>query len=224
MPHNLIRMSLRSRDPTPCGDASSSFWEDAADGDGSDASAVEPADEVEALWMKRLAVVLDAPGENASDACMILPYLWLGGRVAAEDVLYENGRGITDLCNASEPWCATGPNSENIHYVGVGGRDRDGFPILDAASYGTIRTYVAAARRERPEAVFLFHCDRGINRSAAIAAAWLMDEENMTLIEAARLLKDNRRCVLGNVGFRLALVRHARRADKLGGADDNDDT
>lgn len=220
MPHNLVRLSLRARDPTPCGDATS-FW-DAATGEN-DLGAVEAADAVEARWLRRLGVILDAPGENASDAARLLPYLWLGGRVAAEDVLYENGRAITDLCNVAEPWCATGPNSENVGYVGVEARDRRDFDILGDAAYGAIRRYVRAARRARPGAVFLVHCDRGINRSAAVAAAWLMDEEHMTLIEAARLLKDARRCVLGNAGFRLALVRHAAREGKLGAADDDDD-
>lgn len=120
------------------------------------------------------------------------------------------------MCNCAEPWCAMGPNSDAINYVGCEALDRNAFPVLDDAYYGKIRRYINAARRERPDAVFLLHCDRGINRSAAMAAAYLMDEEGMTLIEACRLLKEKRGCALGNHGFRVALVKHAsNRAGRL---------
>lgn len=222
MPHNLIRLSLRAVDPQPCSDSSSARGGFGSKGDD-DSVAPEAKDAVERQWLQRISQILDAPGETTSDACQVTPYLWLGGRRAAEDVFYANTRGITDMLNVCEPWCAMGPNSNAVRYCGVEALDRRSFPILDDAYYGVIRRYVNDARIDRPDAVFLLHCDRGVNRSAAVASAYLMDEANMTLIETVRLLKERRGCVLGNVGFRAALVKHARRLGRLGGVDDNDE-
>ena len=67
----------------------------------------------------------------------------------------------------------------------------------------------------------LVHSDFGVNRSAAIAAALLLDE-GINLIEVVRLLKERRPQCLTNKGFRLELVRKARRLHRLAGPDDPD--
>ena len=169
--------------------------------------------------MRRLAAMLDVPGENSSDAAQLTTDLWIGGRSAAMDVLAANSRGITDLVNLCEPWCALGPNSENIQYVGIEAEDRASFPILSDKHYGKIRSHVCAARTRG--AVMLVHSDVGANRSAAIAAALLLDE-GINLIEVVRLLKERRPRCLTNKGFRLELVRKARRMNRLAGPDDPD--
>ncbi len=61
----------------------------------------------------------------------------------------------------------------------------------------------------------LVHSDVGTNRSAAIAAALLLDD-GINLIEGVRLLKERRPQCLTNKGFRLELVRKARRMNRLG--------
>ena len=170
--------------------------------------------------MRRLAAILDAPtGENSSDAAQLTTDLWIGGRSAAMDVLAANSRGITDLINVCEPWCPLGPNSENIQYVGIEAEDRASFPILSDKHYGKLRAHVLAARTR--DAVFLIHSDVGANRSAAIAAALLLDD-GINLIEVVRLLKERRPRCLTNTGFRLELVRKARRMNRLAGPDDPD--
>ena len=169
--------------------------------------------------MRRLAAMLDAPGENSSDAAQLTTDLWIGGRSAAMDVLAANSRGITDLVNVCEPWCPLGPNSENIQYVGIEAEDRASFPILSDKHFGRIRRHVLAARTRG--AVFLIHSDVGVNRSAAFAAALLLDE-GINLIEVVRLLKERRPQCLTNKGFRLELVRKARRMNRLAGPDDPD--
>ena len=135
------------------------------------------------------------------------------------DVLAANSRGITDLVNVCEPWCPLGPNSENIQYVGIEAEDRASFPILSDKHYGKIRSHVLAARKR--SAVMLVHSDVGANRSAAIAAALLLDE-GINLIEVVRLLKERRPRCLTNKGFRLELVRKARQMNRLAGPDDPD--
>ena len=207
MPHNLIRLAVAARE------ASAPRAVPAIDEHRSDDEGVTPADEVEDRWMRRLAAMLDVPGENSSEAAQLTTDLWIGGRSAAMDVLAANSRGITDLVNICKPWCPLGPNSENIQYVGIEAEDRASFPILSDKWYGKIRRHVLAARTRG--AVMLVHSDVGVNRSAAIAAALLLDD-GINLIEVVRLLKERRPRCLTNKGFRLELVRKARRIDRLG--------
>ena len=209
MPFNLIKLAVAAREASGAPRAVPAIDEHRPDNEG-----VTPADEVEERWMRRLAAILDAPtGENSSDAAQLTTDLWIGGRSAAMDVLAANSRGITDLINICEPWCPLGPNSENIQYVGIEAEDRVSFPILSDKHYGKIRSHVLAARTRG--AVFLIHSDVGANRSAAIAAALLLDD-GINLIEVVRLLKERRPQCLTNKGFRLELVRKARRMNRLG--------
>ena len=213
MPHNIVKLAVAARE------ASAPRAVPAIDEHRPDDEGVTPADEVEDRWMRRLAAMLDVPGENNSDAAQLTTDLWIGGRSAAMDVLAANSRGITDLVNVCEPWCALGPNSENIQYVGIEAEDRASFPILSDKWYGKIRAHVLAARTRG--AVMLVHSDFGVNRSAAIAAALLLDE-GINLIEVVRLLKERRPQCLTNKGFRLELVRKARRLNRLARPDDPD--
>ena len=214
MPHHLVKLAVAARE------ASAPRAVPAIDENISENDDVTPGDEVEDRWMRRLAAILDAPtGENSADAAQLTTDLWIGGRSAAMDVLAANSRGITDLVNVCEPWCPLGPNSENIQYVGIEAEDRVSFPILSDKWYGKIRSHVLAARTRG--AVFLIHSDFGANRSAAIAAALLLDE-GINLIEVVRLLKERRPRCLTNKGFRLGLVRKARRMNQLAGPDDPD--
>ena len=210
MPLNLIRLAVAAREASGAPRAAPAIDEHRSDNEG-----VTPADEVEERWMRRLAAMLDVPGENSSEAAQLTTDLWIGGRSAAMDVLAANSRGITDLVNICEPWCPLGPNSENIQYVGIEAEDRASFPILSDKWYRKIRSHVCAGRKRG--AVFLIHSDVGANRSAAIAAALLLDD-GINLIEVVRLLKERRPRCLTNKGFRLELVRKARRMNRLGPA------
>ena len=210
MPHNLVRLAVAARENIGTRHDVLPHVDDA---NSSDDKHITPDDAVEDRWMRRLATMLDAPGENSADAAQLTTDLWIGGRSAAMDVLAANSRGITDLVNVCEPWCPLGPNSENIQYVGIEAEDRASFPILSDKWYGKIRAHVLAARTRG--AVFLIHSDVGANRSAAIAAALLLDD-GINLIEVVRLLKERRPRCLTNKGFRLELVRKARRMNRLG--------
>ena len=216
MPHNLVKLAVAARENIGTRHDVLPHVDDA---NSSDDKYTTPDDEVEDRWMRRLAAILDAPGENSSDAAQLTTDLWIGGRSAAMDVLAANSRGVTDLVNVCEPWCPLGPNSENIQYVGIEAEDRASFPILSDKWYSKIRSHVCARRKRG--AVFLIHSDVGANRSAAIAAALLLDE-GITLIEVVRLLKERRPRCLTNKGFRLELVRKARRMNRLAGPDDPD--
>ena len=216
MPHNLVKLAVAARENIGTRHDALPHVDDA---NSSDDKHTTPDDAVEDRWMRRLATILDVPGETSSDAAQLTTDLWIGGRSAAMDVLAANSRGITDLVNVCEPWCALGPNSENIQYVGIEAEDRASFPILSDKWYSKIRRHVLAARTRG--AVMLVHSDVGVNRSAAIAAALLLDD-GINLIEVVRLLKERRPLCLTNKGFRLELVRKARRMNRLAGPDDPD--
>ena len=56
----------------------------------------------------------------------------------------------------------------------------------------------------------LVHCNLGVNRSGAIVAAYLMAEQNRTLLEVINYLKLKRFVILCNRGFRRQLIAFAR--------------
>lgn len=56
----------------------------------------------------------------------------------------------------------------------------------------------------------LVHCNIGVNRSGAIAAAYLMIHQRRPLLKVIEDLKSKRSLILQNVGFRRQLIRFAR--------------
>ena len=86
MPHNLIKLAVVAREAISTPQILHVDASNASDDEGG-----QPEDEVEERWMRRLATILDAPGENASDAARLANDLWVGGRSAAMDVLDKRG-------------------------------------------------------------------------------------------------------------------------------------
>ena len=64
MPQHLVRLAAHAKDPLPSDNASSRGPFAAPDA----TAAPEPGDDVERSWLRRLADVLDAPGEIDADA------------------------------------------------------------------------------------------------------------------------------------------------------------
>ena len=80
MPFNLVKLAVAAREASGAPRAVPAIDEHRSD------EGVTPADEVEDRWMRRLAAMLDAPGENSADAAQLTTDLWIGGRSAAMDV------------------------------------------------------------------------------------------------------------------------------------------
>jgi len=55
----------------------------------------------------------------------------------------------------------------------------------------------------------LVNCAMGMNRSAAIIVAFLIDQVKMNLVDAVKLVKEKRGCVLTNKGFQKELIEFA---------------
>ncbi|CAJ1350675.1 unnamed protein product [Effrenium voratum] len=60
----------------------------------------------------------------------------------------------------------------------------------------------------------LINCLKGVNRAAAICAAVMMEVEGMTLLEACKVLAQNRGRVLTNISFRKQLLQSEGRGVK----------
>ena len=69
------------------------------------------------------------------------------------------------------------------------------------------------AAREKGMRV-LINCSMGVNRSAAIACAFLVEREGLEVCEAAALLHHRRGGVLFNPGFRRQLAALALRTGR----------
>jgi len=132
----------------------------------------------------------------------------VGGKPAAEDAMNRNNQEITHVINCCEPWCADGPNYENLKYCGFRAYDEPGYSLL-LHHYSEAKPNLDEAREQGGRC--LVHCAMGINRSACICAAYLIDATGMPLLAACELVKESRGCVLGNESFRSQLIDFAHQ-------------
>ena len=137
-------------------------------------------------------------------------YLFLGGYGQANSIPCLKKRGITHVLN-----CVSGRNKKKNPYpsssgiVGFAefpGEDRDGYDIL--ANFDMSSKFINCAR-EAGGTVFV-HCAVGVNRSATICIAYLMEVEHLHLLEVMELMKKQRGTVPSNRYFRLQLVKFAQ--------------
>ena len=104
------------------------------------------------------------------------------------------------------------PDAETLHKANL--KAYGGFWAFDNEEHDICADYWEHARaflldaRERNLRV-LIHCTMGVNRSAAIACAFLVEREGLGVCEAAAMLHHRRGGVLGNAGFRRQLAAFA---------------
>lgn len=168
----------------------------------------------EGAWADALQAIVSQPGLTTVEASEVLPWLWLGGKPAAENAARDNTLDVTHMLNCCEPWCADGPNFSRLRYAGFEALDAPDYPLLLMHYDGTARLLLDQARANRGRC--LVHCAMGVNRSAAIVVAYLVDRLAMDLLPAVELVKKARGCVLGNAGFRTQLVAFAKKRRRLG--------
>ena len=83
--------------------------------------------------------------------------------------------------------------------------DNDGYPILRHCR--DTRLFIDRAMRMGGRV--LIHCEMGVNRSAALCIAYLMEHQDLTLIQAIREVKISRPVILLNESFRRQLYNFA---------------
>jgi atypical dual specificity phosphatase len=140
----------------------------------------------------------------------ITPGLLLGDKYSAWDADTLVRLGVTHILNAAGI-DARGPVEhaiQGIHYLQLDAEDDVVYPLLDlhlqaAASF--IRSALEGGGR------CLIHCHAGINRSGALAIAYLMLADGLSLLQASRRVAQARGTIVQNVNFRLQLLRWAWR-------------
>jgi len=97
-------------------------------------------------------------------------------------------------------------------YMEIDADDIPGYPIL-MLHYRQARSFFDEARNTGGRA--LVHCELGVNRSATLAVAYLVESERVPLTQAVRQVRIERPNVLLNGGFRRQLVRFAAERQLL---------
>ncbi len=103
------------------------------------------------------------------------------------------------------------PNDSGIKYEEFEAKDNDGYPIL--VHFPQAKRFIDDAKERNGKV--LVHCEMGINRSAAICIAYMMVDEGLTLIQALKRVKRERKTVLINEGFQKHLIWFADERNLL---------
>eukprot|EP00438_Fugacium_kawagutii_P003035 Skav229438 [mRNA] locus=scaffold397:112418:117094:- [translate_table: standard] len=98
------------------------------------------------------------------------------------------------------------------HVLTVDAEDDEFYPLLEAHLEAVVEFVDQQRAEKRP---LLLHCFAGMNRSAALCAAYLMVKERMGLFRVVKLLSERRGWILSNEGFMHQLVRLARDKELL---------
>eukprot|EP01062_Namystynia_karyoxenos_P049521 TRINITY_DN37947_c0_g1_i1.p1 TRINITY_DN37947_c0_g1~~TRINITY_DN37947_c0_g1_i1.p1 ORF type:complete len:227 (+),score=78.88 TRINITY_DN37947_c0_g1_i1:71-682(+) len=140
-----------------------------------------------------------------ADPAEVLPYLYLGSRIAAADRALLAERGITHVLNAAteipnyhaDPGGAAPP----LTYLQLELQDSEGDDI--AAEWQRCTDWIRGAHEAGGKV--LVHCQAGISRSAAIVIAYLMMTERVSLRDAYTRVKQARSNAGPNMHFMRAL-------------------
>lgn len=103
----------------------------------------------------------------------------------------------------------------DIEYLGFAAEDSEEYKIM--SHFEEVKIFIDNALKKKRHAKVLIICAKGINRSAALAIAYMMDHKKMNLMEAVEIVKKARGCILKNEGFRRALVDFAAERGYLDG-------
>lgn len=129
----------------------------------------------------------------------------LDGKPTTDGTWRSSARLSTDYCRYGAS--IYDPIQSGVtSYMEVDADDLPDYPIL-TLHYGQARRFFDEAREAGGRA--LVHCELGVNRSATLAIAYLVDSERVTLTQAVRQVRIDRPNVLRNDGFRRQLVRFA---------------
>eukprot|EP00441_Pelagodinium_beii_P040047 CAMPEP_0197627160 /NCGR_PEP_ID=MMETSP1338-20131121/5846_1 /TAXON_ID=43686 ORGANISM="Pelagodinium beii, Strain RCC1491" /NCGR_SAMPLE_ID=MMETSP1338 /ASSEMBLY_ACC=CAM_ASM_000754 /LENGTH=172 /DNA_ID=CAMNT_0043197801 /DNA_START=80 /DNA_END=594 /DNA_ORIENTATION=- len=128
--------------------------------------------------------------------------LYLGGLTEATDLSLLERLRINAVVNAASSVCIHTPRggvpSEELRVLKLDADDQPDYPLL-RNHFAQFQDFISEAKREGCQV--LVHCQAGLNRSAALCAAYLIRVERLTLLGAVDLLLARRGYVLTNQGF-----------------------
>lgn len=137
--------------------------------------------------------------------------LYVGGMREANNLEMLQRLHISAVVNAS-------PDVVHVDYpkqwrvLTVDAEDDEFYPLLETHLEAVVEFVDQQRAEKRP---VLLHCFAGMNRSAALCAAYLMVKERLGLFRVVKLLSEKRGWILSNDGFMHQLVRLAREEELL---------
>ncbi len=169
-------------------------------------------------YMRKIEDIILKNGHDLNDypssPTKLLDHLYIGNYNDAGNVDYLRRLGITHVLNCAgirtlhSPYP---PETGIVGYLQFHADDNESYDMLQ--HYTRAKAFIDNAKFKGGNV--LVHCAMGINRSGLICAAYILDNKHMNLLDVMRLLKTRRRLILSNRGFRLQLVRFARRKGLL---------
>ena len=148
-------------------------------------------------------------------ASKVLDFLYLGNEIeAAKESVKENN--FTHIINCAALDCQTG-----CRYYGDGVKylEFEADDIEESEEYDILQhfqeTFDAIEDARTSGGKVLLHCIMGINRSGALATAYVMVHKNMDVISAAKVVKAARGCLMTNESFQKQIIAFARERNLL---------
>ena len=169
-------------------------------------------------YLRRMKEILDAPPRSAcppSYHVQLSDHVYLGNIQNATDLDLLRATGITHVlsCVATRRTVETGGESPYAEdesgvrgFLLIPAEDREDFDIQRFFDVAIL--FLDKVKSVNGKA--LVHCNMGVNRSAAVVAAYLMVDLNSTLLNVVAYIKTKRLVILSNKGFRRQLVQFAR--------------
>jgi len=148
----------------------------------------------------------------------LLDHLYIGSKEDAHKIRLLHTLKITHVLNCAgkkdydDENCFKSPyDGTGIKYLQFEARDNDGYPML--MHFQEAKSFIDGAKREKGRV--LVHCEMGINRSGCICIAYMMADENITLLNALRRAKMERPVILVNEGFQALLIQFGQEQNLL---------
>ena len=141
--------------------------------------------------------------------------LYVGNKFHAADVDLLVALGVTAVLNCAPSMCddpVAEYEARGWSYAAVDAQDQSSYPLLDQ-HLPAAREFLSAALDK--EGVVFIHCFQGVNRSAALATAFLVEREAAPLLEVAARCFAARPIILRNGGFCKQLVVFAAASGLL---------
>ena len=148
----------------------------------------------------------------------LAPGVYLGSFAHAQNVELLASLGVTAVLNCAPSMCddpVAEYEARGWQYLSVDAQDKERYPLLDQ-HLPAARDFLGAALDGG--GVAFVHCYQGINRSAALATAFLVEREAAPLLVVAARCFAARPIILRNVSFCKQLVQFAAASGPAHGA------
>eukprot|EP00906_Rhabdomonas_costata_P027523 RCo039073 len=180
----------------------------------------ELSPELAQMWCDRVNKVVSQRNYFADKVAELLPNLFLGGVRHAKHLDTMKRLGVTHVLNCAADQCSQICSqfyaerkynlAIDVHLLPA--NDDPGYPLL-ANHFQEAFEFIEGSRRSG--GTVLVHCYQGVNRSAAICVAYLVQALSMPLLHAVRHVFQARPCILSNRGFQAQLVEFAHARGQL---------